>query len=172
MREQGFGKLRHVDTKSLWVQQKVRDGSLEIRKVRGEVNPADLFTKHLSSEVRVTELLRLFGCRFAGCRAEGEPHLRREAGVNHAGILAIEAERSEDTICQDGWAYPAVELAEFGGQRVPEVHMHDERVLPHQVLGDLEAMFPRAIAREEEPELPEAKVKLEERGRSIGQRRR
>ena len=79
---------------------------MEIRKVRGEVNPADLFTKNLSSEVRVTELLRLFGCRFAGGRAEGAPQLRRETGVNNAGILAIEAERSEDTICQDGWAYP------------------------------------------------------------------
>ena len=77
-----------MDTKSLWVQQNVRDGSLEIRKVRGEVNPADLFTKHLSSEVRVTELLRLFGCRFAGGRAEGAPQLRRETGVNHADILA------------------------------------------------------------------------------------
>ena len=171
-RRQGFGKLRHVDTTSLWIQQKVCDGSLEIRKVRGKVNPADLVAKHLSSEVRVTELLRLFGCRFAGGRAEGAPQLRRETGVTHAGLLAIEAERSEDTICQDGWDYCAVELAEFGGQRVLEAHLHNGQVLPHQVLGDLEATFPRAIAGEEEPEEPEARDKLEERGRSIGQRRR
>ena len=44
---QGLGKLRHVDTRSLWLQQRVRDNSFELRKVRGEVNPADLFTKHL-----------------------------------------------------------------------------------------------------------------------------
>ena len=169
---QGFGKLRHVDTKSLWVQQKVRDGSLEIRKVRGEANPADLFTKHLSSEVRVTELLRLFGCHFAGGRAEGAPQLRRETGVNHAGVLAVEAEQSEERICQDGWAYPSVVLSEFGGQIVPEAHLHDERVLPHQVLGNLEATFPRAIAGEEEPEEPEHADALEERGRSIGQQPR
>ena len=98
---QGLGKLRHVDTKSFWVQQKVRDSSLEIRKVRGDVNPADLFTKHLSSEVRMTELLRLFGCRFSGGRAEGALQLRREAGVNHAGVLAVEVEESADTVCQD-----------------------------------------------------------------------
>ena len=55
---------------------------------------------------------------------------------------------------------------------MPEAHLHDERVLPHQVLGDLEAMFPREIAGKEEPEEPEAKDKLEERGRSFGQRRR
>ena len=169
---QGLGKLRHVDTKSLWVQQKVRDGSLEIRKVRGEANPADLFTKHLSSEVRVTELLRLFGCHFAGGRAEGAPQLRRETGVNHAGVLAVEAEQSEERICQDGWAYPSVVLSEFGGQSVPEAHLHDERVLPHQVLGNLEATFLRGIAGEEEPEEPEHADALEERGRSIGQQPR
>ena len=159
---QGLGKLRHVDTKSVWVQQKVRDGSLEIRKVRGEANPADIFTKHLSSEVRVAELLRLFGCRFACGRAEGALQLRREAGVNHAGVLAVEAEESADTICQDGWAYPAVELAESGGQRVPEARLHDEQVLPHQIRGDLEAMFPRAIAGEEEHAEPQARDLLEE----------
>ena len=80
---QGLGKLRHVDTRTLWVQQRVRSGELEIRKVRGEVNPADLFTKHLSSEERVTELLRLFGCRFVDGRASSAPKLRREVGVSH-----------------------------------------------------------------------------------------
>ena len=169
---QGRGKLRHVHTKNIWVQQKVRDGSLEIRKVRGDVNPADLFTKHLSSEIRMTELLRLFGCRFFGGRAEGAPQLRREAGVNHAGVLAVEVEESADTVCQDGWAYPAVELAESGGQKLQEAQRNDERVLPHQIRGDLEALFPRAIAGEEEHEEPPARDSLEERGRSIGQRRR
>ena len=166
---QGLGKLRHVDTKSLWVQQKVRDGSIELRKVRGEVNPADLFTKHLSSEVRVTELLRLFGCHFMDGRAEGAPQLRRETGVSHSGVLAVESEHLADKVCQDGWAYPAVVLEEFGGQKVPEAHLHDERVLPHQILGNLEATFPRAIAGEEELEEPEHPDALEERGRAIGQ---
>ena len=91
--------------------------------------------------------------------------------MNHAGVLAVEAEAA-DTICQDGWAYPAVELAESGGQRVPEGRLHDEQVLPHQIRGDREAMFPRAIAGEEEHEEPQARDVLEEWGRSIGQRRR
>ena len=39
---QGLGKLRHVDTQCLWIQQRVRDGSVELRKVRGDANPADL----------------------------------------------------------------------------------------------------------------------------------
>ena len=75
---QGLGKLRHIDTRSLWLQQKLRAGALEIKKVRGEVNPADLFTKHLSSEDRVSDLCRLFRCRFADGRAAGAPSLRRD----------------------------------------------------------------------------------------------
>ena len=81
----------------------------------------------------------------------------------------MDTEQLEEKVCQDGWAYPAVVLEEFGGQKVPEAHLHDERVLPHQVLGNLEAIFPRAIAGEEELEEPERADALEERGRSIGQ---
>jgi len=43
----GLGKLRHIDTQCLWIQQKVRRKDIELRKIRGEMNPADLFTKHL-----------------------------------------------------------------------------------------------------------------------------
>ena len=52
---------------------------------------------------------------------------------------------------------------------MPEAYLHDERVLPHQILGNLEGIFPRAIAGEEELEEPENRDALEERGRSIGQ---
>ena len=59
-------------------------------------------------------------------------------------------------------------VEEFGGQKVPEAHLHDERVLRHQVLGNLEAIFPRAIAGEEEHAEPQARDMLEARRRSIG----
>ena len=41
---QGLGKLRHLDTQTLWAQQAVRTKRLELRKALGEENPADLFT--------------------------------------------------------------------------------------------------------------------------------
>ena len=44
---QGLGKLRHIATHTLWVQDKIRTGAMELRKVRGEVNPADIFYKIL-----------------------------------------------------------------------------------------------------------------------------
>ena len=88
---QGLGKLRHVDTRSLWIQQRVRDGSVELRKVLGEANPADLFTKHLQSADRVEDLLELMGCTYAEGRASGAPQLRRELDARNQGILACEA---------------------------------------------------------------------------------
>ena len=43
---QGLGRLRHLDTHTLWIQQAIRTGAVDLRKVAGETNPADLFTKH------------------------------------------------------------------------------------------------------------------------------
>ena len=47
---QGLGKLRHLEWHSLWLQQRLRRKQLELSKVPGEENPADLFAKHLESE--------------------------------------------------------------------------------------------------------------------------
>ena len=76
---QGLGKLRHLDTHTLWVQQAVRTGAVDLRKVLGEVNPADLFTKHSLSRERLAKLVELFDCKFLGGRAESAPETRVEA---------------------------------------------------------------------------------------------
>ena len=47
----GNGKLRHVRVGMLWIQEKVEEGELEVRKVLGENNPADLMTKYLTRKV-------------------------------------------------------------------------------------------------------------------------
>ena len=60
----GLGKLRHLETHTLWVQEKVRTGAIQVRKVRGDVNPADLFTKHLPSKDKIHQLVKLFGCEY------------------------------------------------------------------------------------------------------------
>ena len=164
---QGLGKLRHVDTRSLWVQQRVRDGSLELRKVRGEVNPADLFTKHLSSPDRVNSLLNLLGSRYAGGRAVEAPELRRTGLEGSKGLLACEMvyEVKGDTIEQDGFVYPA---AVVDGERVPEAYLHDERQLPHLVEGNLAELFPRAVAAPALLEQEELEDPLEARGAALG----
>ena len=74
---QGLGKLRHIATHTLWVQEKVRTKAIDLRKVDGTENPADLFTKHLPSKGKVHQLIDLFGCRYAAGRAASAPRLRK-----------------------------------------------------------------------------------------------
>ncbi len=75
---QGLGKLRHLDTHSLWVQQAVRTGRISVRKVKGTDNPADLFTKHIPTHDKVRQVTGLFGCRHESGRSTAAPTLRRE----------------------------------------------------------------------------------------------
>jgi hypothetical protein len=74
---QGLGKLRHLDTHTLWIQQAVRTRRVDLRKVEGEQNPADLLTKHSISRQRLESLVALFGCRYLGGRAESAPLMRK-----------------------------------------------------------------------------------------------
>ena len=78
----GLGKLRHLETHTLWLQEKVRTGAVEVRKVAGEVNPADIFTKHLPRREKLHQLVRLFGCEYMDGRAAAAPLLRPHTEVN------------------------------------------------------------------------------------------
>ena len=48
---EGVGRTRHLDTGALWIQQKQWEDRIEIQKVAGRDNPADILTKHVTSEV-------------------------------------------------------------------------------------------------------------------------
>ena len=44
--------MRHLEIRDLWLQKEVADGKLEVSKIAGDKNPADLMTKILgTSEV-------------------------------------------------------------------------------------------------------------------------
>jgi hypothetical protein len=47
----GLGKLRHLDTNYLWIQQVSAEKRLRFGKVDGKLNVADLMTKHVSQEL-------------------------------------------------------------------------------------------------------------------------
>ena len=138
---QGLGKLRHIDTQCLWVQQRVRDQTFELRKVKGTENPADLFTKHLTSASMVESLLGLFGCHYRGGRAVGAPSLRASAGTTAGeALLQVAAEHS---LTRDGADFPAVL---WEGEVVPEAMSYKYlEELPHQVQNG-HTVFPRAVA--------------------------
>ena len=73
---QGLGKLRHLDTHTLWVQQAVRSGKIDLRKIRGEQNPADLLTKHLASREKLQALIQIAGCTYRSGRSGSAPQTR------------------------------------------------------------------------------------------------
>ena len=45
----GLGKMRHIEVKELWLQEAVCHGRIKLQKIAGPENPADLFTKYLTT---------------------------------------------------------------------------------------------------------------------------
>ncbi len=54
---QGLGKVRHLDTQDLWLQQRIRNSDFSLYKVVGESDPGDLFTKASLSHAGIKALL-------------------------------------------------------------------------------------------------------------------
>ena len=61
----GVGRVRHLHTQVLWVQEAVVRRELTNVKVTGIENPADVGTKHLAEKER-HECMRRAGCRIVG----------------------------------------------------------------------------------------------------------
>ena len=55
----GLGKMRHLEIRDLWLQKEVRDGLVEVSKIPGDQNPADLMTKVLGIKVIQSRLERM-----------------------------------------------------------------------------------------------------------------
>jgi hypothetical protein len=133
---QGLGKLRHIDTHTLWVQERVRNKTLKLRKVKGELNPADLLTKHMPSREKLTQLVELFGCAFVEGRPASAPLLRKRRPEELAGIGS-----SDDEV-------EVIEGSDLDGNILMlEAKAHDVNRWPHLYPADeLELMFPLVIA--------------------------
>ena len=61
---QGLGKLRYLDTHTLWRQQTVRSSCVQLKKVHGKKNPADILTKQSISRDKPEKLDKLYDCEF------------------------------------------------------------------------------------------------------------
>ena len=115
---QGLGKLRHLDTHTLWIQQAVRTARIDLRKVLGEENPADLLTKHSLSRQRLEALIPLFGCRYLGGRAATAPQMRKgdssrvtmAEAQNDAGDEEVAEVQEETSPCMPHLKYSVSEL--------------------------------------------------------------
>ena len=50
-KRQGAGKMRHINVKGLWLQEKALQAILKYNKIKGEDNPSDGLTKHVRQEL-------------------------------------------------------------------------------------------------------------------------
>ena len=71
---QGMGKVRHIRTQALWVQEVRATGRLAYKKVLGSRNPADILTKHVASPL-LDQHLATVGVEVRGGRADSAPTL-------------------------------------------------------------------------------------------------
>ena len=58
-RRRGVGRIRHLDTTDLWVQEKCRCGEINLQKIDGASNPADMFFKYLPQETLNVHIQKL-----------------------------------------------------------------------------------------------------------------
>ena len=146
----------------------MRDGSVELFKVKGEENPADLFTKHLTSRDRIRSLLNLFGCKYMDGRAAAAPVLRSGAGTSKGELLEL-VKQGAETMPWHGRTFPKAEVG-AGEPDVPEALSCSEGLLPH-LHSDVRDRFPQAVACAELDACdPPEDRDMEERGTMLGKK--
>ena len=74
-RRTGVGKIKHLETRALWVQDQVARGRIILNKIDGESNPADLLTKYLSGP-KIRQLTQLMPIRFTSGRPPLAPQVQ------------------------------------------------------------------------------------------------
>ena len=73
-KRQGVGKMRHINVKSLWLQEKEVQRELTYEKIKGEENPSDGLTKHVRQEL-AGRYARVVNLRLSKDRAKGSLQL-------------------------------------------------------------------------------------------------
>ena len=121
-----------------------------------------LLAKHLPGDDKVTSLVKLLSCEFRGGRAATAPKLRNEGVGPTQELLAAE---NEHFIQHEEKTFPAVE---YEWEFLVEAYAHTHDILPH-LHKELNSLFPRAVAREEEAEGEDSSpCGFESRGEALG----
>lgn len=74
-RKRGLGKIRHLATADLWVQDRIRRGDFKLTKVLGADNPADMLTKHVARDT-MHKHMRKIGIMAEDGRAKSAPTIK------------------------------------------------------------------------------------------------
>ena len=120
VQRKGLGKLRHLDTQALWVQDAVRQRRVMIEKVAGAENPADLMTKHLDGPL-MDKMLSKIGAETREGRADVAPEVvRANDGEEAAKAVSARAARAPtSTGAKQALPRPGVDGAKTGGRQGP-----------------------------------------------------
>ena len=70
LQRQGISKDRHIDVNWLWLQEQAAKRLVPLVKIPGEINTADLMTKHLSNAMILKHLQNLRLRHFSSGRAD------------------------------------------------------------------------------------------------------
>ena len=112
--KRGSGRVKHIDTKWLWLQSAVAGGRFSLKKVKGSSNPADVCTKYLTISDAAEKLravnIDVEAKSSKGPRSGGSSWVKAEPRLKWA-----DAEDTEDEI-----ASAAVGACEFCGSWADE----------------------------------------------------
>ena len=118
--------------------EKVRTKQIVLKKVLGDLNPADLLTKFLTGKDKLDQLIKLFGLVAMSGRAKSAPLLRKKNPMNVE--CDMPSEDDPELCVLDG-------IDECGQVVVPEALRHDIEIWPHLHPADLlDKLFPTAVA--------------------------
>ena len=73
-RRRGLGKVRHLATADLWIQDRIRKKDFALKKIAGSENPADMLTKHVDRNL-LHKHMKTLSLRLEGGRAESAPSI-------------------------------------------------------------------------------------------------
>ena len=73
-RRRGLGKIRHLATADLWIQDRLQKKDFELHRIPGVSNPADILTKHVDRTI-IDKHLQALNHRFEDGRAANAPNI-------------------------------------------------------------------------------------------------
>ena len=129
----GIGKIRHLQTQFLWVQELLANGRAQINKVGTHNNPADLMTKYLDSST-TQHHIKLLNLQESVIRPAMAPKLRQninQLSTQHQSYTpipcAINARRINESkyfrfvhVCRPPSALGSVTLRDRAPDREPK----------------------------------------------------
>ena len=83
---ESLGRIRHLETQSLWLQQSLRQRRPGLGKVLGTENPSDLMTKHVDAKL-LGEHVGCMGCEFVAGRAGLAPQVVQQFEDDAVGYV-------------------------------------------------------------------------------------